>query len=54
VIEPYLIQQCFMQRTPRGRLLTEIAFRHLELPAPTTLPAQLDLLVPMAAEADAP
>ncbi|HEX6442157.1 MAG TPA: Holliday junction branch migration DNA helicase RuvB [Stellaceae bacterium] len=44
VIEPYLIQQGFMQRTPRGRLLTEIAFRHLDLPMPTTLPAQLDLL----------
>jgi holliday junction DNA helicase RuvB len=44
VIEPYLIQQGFMQRTPRGRLLTEIAFRHLDLPMPATLPAQLDLL----------
>jgi Holliday junction DNA helicase RuvB len=50
VIEPYLIQQGFMQRTPRGRMLTEIAFRHLELPVPTSLPAQLDLLGPMAAE----
>jgi holliday junction DNA helicase RuvB len=52
VIEPYLIQQGFMQRTPRGRLLTEIAFRHLDLPMPATLPAQLDLLSPMVAEAD--
>jgi holliday junction DNA helicase RuvB len=52
VIEPYLIQQGFMQRTPRGRLLTEIAFRHLDLAVPTTLPAQLDLLSPMVAEAD--
>ena len=26
VIEPYLMQQGFMQRTPRGRMLTEIAF----------------------------
>jgi holliday junction DNA helicase RuvB len=48
VIEPYLIQQGFMQRTPRGRLLTEIAFRHIDLPVPTNLPAQLDLLSPAA------
>src|SRR3954454_19251078 len=46
VIEPYLLQQGFMQRTPRGRMLTELAFRHLELPVPTILPAQLDLLGP--------
>jgi Holliday junction DNA helicase RuvB len=52
VIEPYLIQQGFMQRTSRGRMLTEIAFRHLDLPVPTSLPAQLDLLGPIAVEAD--
>jgi Holliday junction DNA helicase RuvB len=51
VIEPYLLQQGFMQRTPRGRMLTELAFRHLELPVPTSLPAQLDLLGPMPADA---
>ncbi len=34
IIEPYLIQQGFMQRTPRGRLLTAHAFRHLGLPDP--------------------
>ena len=28
IIEPYLIQQGFVQRTPRGRLLTAHAFRH--------------------------
>jgi Holliday junction DNA helicase RuvB len=50
VIEPYLLQQGFMQRTPRGRMLTEFAFGHLELAVPTTLPAQLDLLGPMPAE----
>jgi holliday junction DNA helicase RuvB len=32
VIEPYLIQEGFVQRTPRGRMLTRIAFRHLDLP----------------------
>ena len=44
VIEPYLMQQGFVQRTPRGRMLTEVAFRHLDLPMPATLPGQLDLL----------
>ena len=34
IIEPYLIQLGFMQRTPRGRLLTSHAFRHLGLPEP--------------------
>ena len=31
IIEPFLIQQGFLQRTPRGRLLTGHAFRHLGL-----------------------
>ena len=44
VVEPYLIQEGFVQRTPRGRMLTRIAFRHLDLPMPASLPAQLDLL----------
>jgi Holliday junction DNA helicase RuvB len=44
VIEPYLIQEGFVQRTPRGRMLTRIAFRHLDLAMPASLPAQLDLL----------
>jgi holliday junction DNA helicase RuvB len=35
IIEPYLLQQGFIQRTPRGRLLTPHAFRHLGLPEPT-------------------
>ena len=29
VIEPYLIQQGFLQRTPRGRIATMAAYRHL-------------------------
>ena len=29
VIEPYLIQQGFLQRTPRGRVATLAAYRHL-------------------------
>ena len=44
IIEPYLIQQGFLQRTPRGRLLTPAAFGHLGLTPPSTLSAnQLDL-----------
>lgn len=31
VIEPYLIQCGLLQRTPRGRLLTELAYEHLDL-----------------------
>ena len=34
IIEPYLIQLGFVQRTPRGRLLTSHAFRHLGLAEP--------------------
>jgi len=34
IIEPYLIQQGFIQRTPRGRMLTAHAWKHLGLAAP--------------------
>ena len=34
IIEPYLIQQGLLQRTPRGRMLTRAAFRHLGLAVP--------------------
>jgi holliday junction DNA helicase RuvB len=34
IVEPYLIQQGFIQRTPRGRLLTALAFQHLGLAVP--------------------
>ena len=43
IIEPYLIQCGFLQRTPRGRLLTAQAFRHLGLAEPTRDPAQFGL-----------
>jgi Holliday junction DNA helicase RuvB len=43
IIEPYLIQKGFIQRTPRGRLLTSAAFRHLGLAEPTRDPAQFGL-----------
>jgi holliday junction DNA helicase RuvB len=34
VIEPYLIQQGYLQRTPRGRIATQAAWRHLGLQPP--------------------
>jgi Holliday junction DNA helicase RuvB len=36
VIEPYLIQQGFLQRTPRGRVATVNAYQHFGLKAPTS------------------
>ena len=43
IIEPYLIQQGFLQRTPRGRLLTPHAFRHLGMAEPAREGAQFGL-----------
>ena len=43
IIEPYLIQCGFLQRTPRGRLATAHAFRHLGLPEGARAPAQFGL-----------
>jgi Holliday junction DNA helicase RuvB len=43
IIEPYLIQQGFVQRTPRGRVATPLAFAHLGLAAPPgTAPGLFD------------
>jgi Holliday junction DNA helicase RuvB len=43
VLEPYLIQQGYLQRTPRGRMATQSAWRHFGLahraPAPAPTPA---------------
>ena len=44
VIEPYLLQSGLLQRTPRGRVLTANAWRHLGLAVPGRLEEQLDLL----------
>jgi len=38
VIEPYLIQQGFLQRTPRGRIATQAAYRHLGVAVPQRSP----------------
>ena len=45
VIEPYLLQQGLIQRTPRGRMLGERAWRHLGMAAPSK-PDQTDLFKP--------
>jgi Holliday junction DNA helicase RuvB len=34
VLEPFLIQQGFLQRTPRGRIATAAAYRHFGVAAP--------------------
>jgi Holliday junction DNA helicase RuvB len=43
VIEPYLIQQGLVQRTPRGRILTRGGFSYLGLDVPRSFD-QFDLL----------
>jgi Holliday junction DNA helicase RuvB len=43
IIEPFLLQQGFIQRTPRGRILTPHAFRHLGMPEPSRETAQFGL-----------
>jgi Holliday junction DNA helicase RuvB len=43
IVEPYLMQQGFVQRTPRGRLLTGAAYGHLGLSQPVQRPAQIGL-----------
>jgi holliday junction DNA helicase RuvB len=48
VVEPYLLQQGLIQRTPRGRMLAANGFRHIGLNPPKELLVQLDLLAGMA------
>lgn len=35
IYEPYLLQAGFLARTPRGRVVTDLAYRHLDMSAPT-------------------
>ena len=37
IVEPYLLQQGFIGRTPRGRILTPRAYRHMGLTAPARM-----------------
>ncbi len=41
VLEPFLIQQGYLQRTPRGRIATPLAYRHLGLATPAESGADL-------------
>jgi len=43
IVEPFLMQQGFVQRTPRGRVLASGAYGHLGLAAPPQNPAQTGL-----------
>jgi len=40
VYEPYLLQLGFLERTPRGRLATPLAYQHLGLPYNKQKPPQ--------------
>lgn len=41
VLEPYMIQQGYLMRTPRGRIATQLAYQHFGLAAPSHLGGQL-------------
>ena len=43
VYEPYLIQLGFIARTPRGRIVTDLAYKHLNIPLPKQTNNQRDL-----------
>ena len=43
VIEPYLIQQGYLQRTPRGRIATLAAYKHLGVIPPKGLPPGFEI-----------
>ncbi len=43
VLEPFLIQQGFMTRTPRGRMATRAAWSHFGIAPPKTAPVESDL-----------
>jgi len=50
VVEPFLIQQGLVQRTPRGRMLTPPGWRYIGLEPPAALTAQLDMLAKAGAD----
>ena len=41
VLEPYLIQQGYLMRTPRGRIATSLAYQHFDLPMPKHLSGEV-------------
>jgi Holliday junction DNA helicase RuvB len=44
VVEPYLIQEGFLVRTSRGRMIGDLGWRHLGFSPPQKRPEQGDLL----------
>ena len=40
VYEPYLMQLGFLTRTPRGRCVTPLAYEHLHIPCPGSIPTE--------------
>ena len=53
VIEPYLIQQGLIVRTPRGRVVTNAAYRHFGLAPPKSLEAGSNLSLDLGEQGDA-
>lgn len=43
VLEPFLIQQGFIMRTPRGRVVTKSAWQHFGIDLPDNIPVESDL-----------
>ncbi|MFI4988599.1 MAG: Holliday junction branch migration DNA helicase RuvB [Alphaproteobacteria bacterium] len=52
VIEPYLIQQGLLQRTPRGRMLAALGYRYLGLALPAPAAPQLSLEIESVEDED--
>ncbi len=52
VHEPFLIQQGFIQRTPRGRILTHLSYEILGLPYPSSDSSESDLPLFSSRESD--
>ena len=40
IFEPYLIQEGYLQKTPRGRIATKLAFEHFHIPYPQPIKNQ--------------
>ncbi|MEX0814890.1 MAG: Holliday junction DNA helicase RuvB C-terminal domain-containing protein, partial [Dongiaceae bacterium] len=52
VLEPFLLQQGLLQRTPRGRMLTASGFRCLGIAPPQAAAAQLEMLAGVGVAGD--
>ena len=52
IIEPYLLQEGFVQRTPRGRMAAAMAYSHLGLAVPKSVTQQTLFDVPQPNDTD--